>query len=496
MMDVLEAIHRCPHLASPAALASADTGGKWKMARHLSVINRTLMDVGFGLVDRVGVHLPFQHGKSWLCSHYFPAWLLLLFPHMRIALASYEEKYSGTFGRKVKDVIQRFGSPHGITLRQDTKSKNEWSIDGHDGGMVCKGLHGGLTGRAADCLILDDVLKNAEQAQSQTILEAHWDWYTTVAYSRLGPVAPIVMVTTRWCKGDLPGRIYADSKDTGEKWKVLKFKAIAGANDVLGRKEGDALWPERVPLERLQRIKQKRGRWFNACWQQEPEDELGLLFRPKPIPPSYPGWKRYRDIGDGFIIPRSGGYRETIHRSDCTIIVAVDWAMGKKKESDRTCFGAAALTTDGRLLILDCVNERIRHAENAFRLEEFCIKHRPAIVVGDDDMLSEGMVLECRRRRRIPEIQRLPISGKAKVVRAQPAIIRGDNGLILLPEEASWLDDYCDSVSSFTGNDDEHDDVADMTGILGRKADELKGDGREEEYMPEILIPATDRFGW
>lgn len=433
----------------------------------------------------------FQHGKSWLCSHYFPAWLLLLFPHMRIALASYEEHYSGTFGRKVRDVITRFGGPHGISLRPDTKAKNEWTIAGHDGGMVCKGVHGALTGRAADCLILDDVLKNAEQAQSQTILEAQWDWYSTVAYSRLGPKAPIVMVTTRWCKGDLPGRIYAEAKDTGEKWKVLKFKAIAGDHDPLGRKPGECLWPERVPLERLERIKQKRGRWFNACWQQEPDDEQGMLFRPRKTADNK-GWPTYTNLGDCFSLPR-GMSRDVINHNDCTVIIFVDWAMGKKKESDFTAMVVAALTPDGRLLILDCINERIRYEHNAVRLAELCREYKPYIVAGDDDVLAEGMVLDCRRHREIPEIRRLPLSNKAKIIRAQAAIIRGENGLIWLPERASWLDTFMDALSSFTGIDDEHDDIPDAVGGLGRLADELKGDGREEQ-MPDLLAPARDLF--
>jgi phage terminase large subunit-like protein len=411
---------------------------------------------------------------------------------MRIALASYEEHYSGTFGRKVRDVITRFGGPHGIVLRPDTKAKNEWTIQGHDGGMVCKGVHGALTGRAADLLILDDVLKNAEQAQSQTILESQWDWYATVAYSRLGPKAPIVMVTTRWCKGDLPGRIYAEAKETGEIWKVLKFKAIAGDNDPLGRRPGEALWPERVPLERLERIRQKRGRWFNACWQQEPDDEQGLLFRPRKTADNK-GWPIYTNLGDAFAIPR-GISREIILHTDCTIIIFVDWAMGKKKESDFTAMVVAALTLCGKLLILDCVNERIRLEDNGRRLNELCQQYRPHIVAGDDDMLAEAMVLECRRHRWIPEIRRLPISGKAKIIRAQAGIIRGENGLIYLPASASWLDMTMDALSSFTGIDDEHDDIADGFGGLGRIADDLKGDGREEP-MPTIFEPARNLFG-
>src|SRR5580692_10223642 len=176
----LEAVEQCPYLASPAALAHVDSGGRWQIKPHLSVLNRELMDVGFGVTDRLGVHMPFQHGKTLLASQYFSAWILLLFPWMRIILGSHSERYSGSIGGKVKDVIERFGGPLGIKLKRDTKSKNEWNIDsrgGWDGGMVCKGYRGGINGRACDLLLMDDILKNTEQALSEVIKEAQWEWY-------------------------------------------------------------------------------------------------------------------------------------------------------------------------------------------------------------------------------------------------------------------------------------------------------------------------------
>lgn len=493
-VTVDEAALLCPHLASPAMLARADTNGKWQMARHLSAMNRELMDIAFGVNERLIINLPFQVGKSWLCSHYFPAWVLLLFPETRIILATHSDHYAATFGSKVREVIKRFGGPHGINLREDTKAKNEWVIDEYGGGLVCKGIGSALVGRPADLLIIDDPIKDAEQAMSPVQLESQWDWFVTAAYSRLGPKAPIAVIMTRWAKGDLCGRILAESKETGEQWKVIKFRAIAGDNDILGRKPGEALWPERQPLARLERIRQTRGRWFESCWQQNPLDEQGLLFRPRPVPPDYDGWPRYINTGDAFRVQaglRFGHFRH----AECTMMVGIDWAMGKKKESDFTAFTVGALTQDGKLFIVDCKNERIRLDENAKRLADLCRQYRPHIVAGDDDMLAESMVLECRRHREIPEIKRLPISGKAKSIRASAAIIRGDNGLIYLPDRAPWLEMCMDALSGFTGQDDEHDDVADTFGILGRLADELKGDGRAEPE-PCLLIPPRDLYGY
>lgn len=92
-----------------------------------------------------------------LGSVYFPAWVLLNWPQTRIALGSYEESFACTFGGKVRDLINRYGPEFGIHIRHDSSAKGEWVIEGHGGGMVCKGRGGALTGRPADLLILDDL---------------------------------------------------------------------------------------------------------------------------------------------------------------------------------------------------------------------------------------------------------------------------------------------------------------------------------------------------
>lgn len=247
---------------------------------------------------------------------------------------------------------------------------------------------------------------------------------------------------------------------------------------------------------------------------QQAEQELGGVFLDGAGNHFMPGaWPRYIDIEDGSLsIP---GTPRRIHtKSEYTIIITLDWAMGKKKKDqlkkefldddgmkgDFTAFVVSALTNDGCLFILDVVNRRIRLEDNAPELARLCKQWKPYIVAGDDDMLSETMKLDCRRHRDIPEVRCLPIAGKDKRMRATAAIIHGENERIYLPQETSrhkypWLEAFIDQLSGFTGIDDDHDDMVDALGIAGRLADELKGDGRLEPD-PEILIPVADRFGW
>ncbi len=245
---------------------------------------------------------------------------------------------------------------------------------------------------------------------------------------------------------------------------------------------------------------------------QQAEQELGGVFLDGAGNHFMPGgWTRYIDIEDGSLAVGSNP-RMVTTRSQYIVIIGLDWAMGKKKKGiaaefadedglkgDFTAFVVAALTDDGKLFILEVVNRRIRLEENAPALNELCSKWKPTIVAGDDDMLSETMLLDCRRYKFIPEIRRLPIAGKDKRVRATAAIIHGENGRIYLPQGTRtktypWLEAFMDQLSSFTGIDDPNDDQVDALGIVGRLADELKGDGREEP-MPDVLIEGRNLFG-
>lgn len=462
-------------------MAIADSMAKWKPAPHLRKINDTLVKAWLTPNSRTTITVPFQHGKSLLCSIYFPAWVLLLWPETRIMLGSYETGFAGNFGARVRDIINRYGPGLDVELRTDTKAKTEWAIHKFGGGMICKGRGGPLTGRPADLVIIDDPIKNANEAQSQIILDNLWEWYQTVVYSRLGPRAPVIVVGTRWTGKDLHGRLKEEEKIGGDVFEHVHFHAVAKENDILGRKPGEALWPERVPLQRLERIKKTRPRWFEACWQGEPMETIGLHFQPRE-------WRTYTDIGDAWRV-KNGLIWNVYRKVETTIIIAIDWAQKGKKDSDRTAFVVAALTYDGLLLVLDVFDDRLRYEQNAPALEKYCEKWRPPeeadplIVAGDDDMLSEAMVVECRRYRGIPEVRRMGIHGNSKLIRAQAGIIRSQNGLFLRPDPPEeWFERMADQLAAFTGEEGAEDDIADCFGILGRLADEFKpGEDRNED---------------
>jgi predicted phage terminase large subunit-like protein len=413
----------------------------------------------------VGGNLATTH-NSWISSHYFPAWLLLLFPERRILFAAHEERFAASFGMKVKDVIERWGKPVGVSLRPDSKAKNEWVIDHHGGGMVCRGMHGSLTGRPSDIFIIDDPVKDAEQALSATILQKQWDWYQTVAYSRLGPKAPIVLVMTRWCKSDLTGKILREARDSGEDWQHVKIAALATPDDPLGRPLGTPLWPERVPLKRLELIRKQRGRWFSACYQQEPEDDQGGHFKPRK-------WPVFHDLGDAYSLAVDNNRRMIYLKSEMIRFASLDWAWSTKETADYTALGVYGLTPCGRLLVLDMVNQRVRPEGLAPLLATVCRKWSPRAVAAET-----GHPLLADQYRRFPEIGEihwLSTQGKDKLRRALPAILAGENGRIYLPEsKPDWYEDFVGQVGAFTGIDDDHEDIVDQLAWACLYAQQLK----------------------
>ena len=214
-------------------------------------------------------------------------------------------------------------------------------------------------------------------------------------------------------------------------------------------------------------------------------------------------WPRYADVGDAYKI-RLGDRTHHYRKAECSRLLALDWAMGKPKKDARskqaaalgtgelggdcTAFVVADLTEDGLLFLLDCTNERIPMGSNAPRLAEVCRRWTPVVVAGDDDNLSETMLLETRRYRDIPMVKPMSIGGRNKLVRSQAAIVRAERGMIYLPQDdyradKGWVEVLSDQLAAFTGADGEADDVADAVAILGRLADEFKpGEDVEEQY--------------
>lgn len=266
---------------SPAQLGALAWRKRWKMGRHLRRLDRTLVDLAQRKIQRLMVMMPPRHGKSVLISQFFPAWYLGTHPEQRVILASYEAHFAASWGRQARDVLAEHGAEHfGVALRRDSAAVNRWDLADHPGGMITAGVGGPITGRGANLLIVDDPVKNAEQALSETYRNKAWEWWTSTAFTRLEPDAIVVVVQTRWHEDDLAGRILREQ--AGENWHVLCLPAIAEQTDPIGRRPGEALWPQRFSRARLEEIRQSLpAYWWQALYQQTPSQHQSVLWPPE-----------------------------------------------------------------------------------------------------------------------------------------------------------------------------------------------------------------------
>jgi predicted phage terminase large subunit-like protein len=210
----------------------------------LDVIDRELVALADGAIDRLMVFMSPQEGKSVRVSHRFVEWLLEHDPDLRVAIVSYADEMARRWGSDIKLDAQSFNGDDdtidlGLRLRADSRAAGRWQIDGRKGGVYCVGVAGALTGKPVDVMVIDDPIKDLEQAQSATYRERAWRFWQAVAVPRLGPGSRVVLVQTRWHENDMAGRLLEQDPD---RWRVVSIPAVAESDDdPLGRRPGEAM---------------------------------------------------------------------------------------------------------------------------------------------------------------------------------------------------------------------------------------------------------------
>lgn len=227
---------------------------------------------------------PPQHGKSDIVSRYLPAFVFGLYPNLRVAGLSYAMSLASSMNRDVQRIMmsdeyhtlfpetslneRRTVTMNGIAKR----NSEEFEVVGHSGAYIGQGVGGPLTGRKIDLGIIDDPIKNAQEASSETIKSGIWDWYTSTFLTRMSKNSGQIIMATRWAVDDLSGRVLERYPHA----KSLVFKAIDD--------EGNALVPELHPLDKLLETKDVLGEYFwSAMYQQSPVPTSGGLFKPDMI---------------------------------------------------------------------------------------------------------------------------------------------------------------------------------------------------------------------
>jgi hypothetical protein len=278
-----------PRWATPGDLAKA-VDPKTVQTPALDVIDAAIVEAFSTPDSRLIISLPPQEGKSTRVTKLGALWMLTQNQDLRVAIASYAQDLADDFGRDIRNLITVNNGEEDtldleLRIAKDHGAASKWRLAGARGGVHCVGISGGLTGRAVDVLIIDDPLKNAEQADSITYRDLCWSFWQSVGATRLAPGAPVIVILTRWHEDDLAGRLLA--AEDGHLWKVINIPALAdhdpakGQTDPLGRKPGEWLKSaRRRTLAQWNAIKIRSGsRVFNALYQGRPSPETGNVWK-------------------------------------------------------------------------------------------------------------------------------------------------------------------------------------------------------------------------
>jgi predicted phage terminase large subunit-like protein len=281
-------------------------------------------------------------------------------------------------------------------------------------------------------LLLDDPIKDRDEANSETTRKSLHEWFASVAYTRLMPGGAVIVIQTRWHEDDLAGWLLREHGS--ENWDVLSLPAIA-EHDENFRKEGDALWPERFPLADLNRIREAVG---GAAWaslyQQRPAAAEGAIFKRE-------WWRPYSELPEF-----------------SQIVQSWDTAFKKGAETSYSVCTTWGVAENGYFL-LSVWRNRVEFPELRHTLVMLADQWQPTAILVEDRASGQSLIQELKSATTLPVLAVRVDSDKLS--RAQAVTPLVEAGKVFVPESASWLSDYIDELAAFPmGN---YDDAVDST---------------------------------
>ncbi len=390
---------------------------------HHEVICNYLDKFIRGEIPRLMFFMPPRHGKSELVSRRLPAYLLGVRPCASIIACSYSADLASRMNRDVQRIMD---SPEYARLFPETtlnasnvrttaqgnflRNSDIFEIVGETGVYRSAGVGGGITGMGCDYGIIDDPIKNREEAVSRTYREKVWEWYTSTFYTRLEKDAQILLTMTRWHEDDLAGRILAQAEAGGEEWVVVSLPALAEPDHTADdpRQPDEPLWPEKYSTDRLRAIRTTIGPYqWAALYQQRPAPIGGGL------------WK-YEDIN---------AYRVTAPPPLTRIVVGVDPAVSSNVHSDETGIVAAGKDGKDHLYVLGDHSLRGSPLEWARTVAAAVDRHGADRVVGETN--NGGDLIEANLRTVSKNIPFKKVTAsRGKLIRAEPIAALYEQGRV------------------------------------------------------------------
>jgi predicted phage terminase large subunit-like protein len=400
--------------------------------------------------NRLMIFVPPRNGKSELVSIRLPAFALGKYPDIPIIATSYSADLANRFSRSVQSVmdteeyvdlfpdVRLAGSkldPPISNSVAEKKTSQEFQVVGRRGVYVSSGVGGPITGKGAKILLIDDPIKNKEEAFSETYREKVWDWFATTAYTRLEKKGKVLVVLTRWHEDDLAGRLLQRAKQNpkADQWRVLTLPAICETKENFEdpRDIGQALWPNKYDISDLESIQQTipDSAW-QALYQQRPTAAEGNIYKTIWLQKTY------------LRIPAENEFDMS----------CLSWDMSfKDRDTSDYVVGYAMARKGTDIYILEEVREIMDFPTTLDAFVEQC-KRYPWILKKLIEDKANGPAIIATLKSHIMGIEPVDPKG-SKLARAHDGatIIRAGNLLLPAPElrQSQWVDGFINELVSF-----------------------------------------------
>lgn len=462
-------------------------------AKHHIFMGERLMDIERGDLLRLMVSMPPGYAKSHYCSVMFPAWYIGRNPSHKFMQVGHTQLFcNNRFGKPVRNLISSNNYKKifpGVQLSPHSKAADFWELAvPHGGSYLARGAGGGISGFRANCTSIDDPFKSREDAESPTIRDKVFDWYSGDLIPRLLPYAPIYIVATRWHSDDLCGRVEQMSETgVGFTFTIINLPCIypedATEPDPLGRKPGEVLWPEFYSSDYVMKIKATTPpRDWNSLYQGTPMDLVGGMI-------NFEGMPRYSTL------PTPERTRRKV--------LSVDTASKKEERNDFTVLTVWIESDTHQHYLAEVIRKRVEFDEMVTLIESTARRHGVnAILV--EDRGSGTQYIQTRRGKAPAPVIDCSTNNQSKEFRFDAVVPMFLAEQVILPDRAIWLADFEKELAAFPHGTfkDQVDSVSQYLDWASKRVDggvkkligtNISQGGRTATQRNPIEVPAPER---
>lgn len=429
--------------------------------------------------DILLISMPPQHGKSLTITETFPSWYLMKNQEKRVIEISYNDSFCKKFGKANKSKVLLAGHLFGTGLSKESTSNVSWRLSNDKGSMDSRGVKAGITGLPADLMIIDDPIKNREEADSATTRESLWNEWETTFSSRLQNKSKVIIIQTRWHEDDLYGRLKDSPFAT-----CVNLPCEAEENDILGREIGEPLAPE-IGKDEKWLFGFKNGllsgkieidgggggqRTWNALFQGRPSALEGNLLKRE-------HWRFYT----------TGDFKFE------HVIMSVDATFKDKENSDFVAieiWGKAG----NKLCLIELVNEHLSFTNTVNRIITLKAQYPDVSAVLIEDKANGSAIIDVLSKRIMGIIGVEPKGGKVARVNSVSDLLEAHN--LYLPRDRTFTGEFIDQCADFPNAT--HDDMVDAFSMaVERLRYRMSGPLRlgKKKQFPSFNLEEKPKFG-